>query len=64
MPRLRNRSRRSGTRSTPITRAPWRWAMRQAMSPMGPSPITATVPPSGTSAYATACQAVGATSER
>ena len=61
----RDRASRSGTRSTPITRAPRCWAIRAAMSPIGPSPRTASsVPPSGTSAYSTACQAVGSTSER
>src|SRR5689334_1583270 len=34
------------------------------MSPIGPSPSTTTDPPSGTSAYSTACQAVGITSDR
>lgn len=33
--------------------------MRAANWPTGPSPRTASVPPSGTSAYCTACQAVG-----
>ena len=35
-----------------------------AMSPIGPSPRTTTEPPSGMSAYSTACHAVGSTSER
>ena len=38
--------------------------IRVAISPIGPSPITTTLPPSGMSAYSTACQAVGSTSER
>ena len=38
--------------------------MRHAIWPIGPSPNTATVPPSGTSAYRTACHAVGSTSDR
>jgi hypothetical protein len=41
------RSSRSGTRSTPMTRTPRCSAIRAAMSPMGPSPSTATVSPSG-----------------
>jgi hypothetical protein len=64
-PRARARARRSGTTSEAKTvRAPrWR-AIRAAMSPIGPSPSTRTVPPSGMPAYCTACQAVGRTSER
>ena len=38
--------------------------MRTHIWPIGPRPNTATLPPSGTSAYRTACQAVGSTSER
>ena len=34
------------------------------MSPIGPAPSTSSVPPSGTSAYFSACHAVGRTSER
>ncbi|CAM5716641.1 hypothetical protein SGLAM104S_05482 [Streptomyces glaucescens] len=50
-PRARARSSRSGTRSTPNTRpAPRTWATRQAMSPIGPRPSTATLPPTGMSA--------------
>ena len=66
MPRARARASRSGTRSTPITRAmPGRSeAIRVAISPIGPSPSTTSVPPSGTAAYSTACQAVGSTSDR
>ena len=33
--------------------------MRHAISPIGPRPITATLPPVGICAYSTACQAVG-----
>lgn len=63
--RLPARSRRSGTRSIPMTVfAPRGRAIRHAMSPMGSSPTTATLPPSEMAAYSTACQAVGNTSER
>ena len=49
----------------PITLpAPRCLAIRVHMSPIGPRPKTATVPPSGMFAYSTACQAVGSTSER
>ena len=65
-PRTRRPARsRSGTRSTPITRnALVRRRSGRLMSPIGPSPSTTTVPPSGTAAYSTACQAVGSTSDR
>ena len=39
-------------------------AIRVAMSPIGPSPSTTRLPPSGTAAYSTACHAVGSTSDR
>ena len=58
-------ARRSGTRSIPTTRdAPRCSAIRADICPIGPSPSTTTVPPGGTSAYSTACHAVGTTSER
>ena len=41
----------------------WR-AIRTANWPTGPSPSTASVPPSATPAYCTACQAVGRMSDR
>ncbi len=68
-PRARARASRSGTRSTPITRFTPRWsATRHDMSPIGPSPSTASVEPPPfpfvTPAYSTACQAVGSTSDR
>ena len=44
--------------------APRCWATRVDISPIGPRPNTATLPPSGTYAYSTACQAVGNTSDR
>ena len=47
-----------------MTRSPRCSAMRVAMSPIGPAPTTRRVPPSSTSAYSTACHAVGRTSER
>ncbi len=55
----RTRASRSGTRSTTITRVPRCRAMRAAMSPIGPAPITSSVPSAGQSAYSTPCQAVG-----
>lgn len=48
----------------PMTLAPASRATRVVIWPTGPSPQTATVSPSATSAYAAACQAVGSTSER
>ena len=58
-------SSRSGTESTPMTRAAPRWRpIRAANWPTGPSPSTASVPSGGTSAYFTACQAVGRMSDR
>ncbi len=39
-------------------------AIRQDMSPIGPSPSTTADPPGGTAAYSTACHAVGRTSDR
>ena len=61
----RARVSRSSTRSTPITRqSPRCDAIRQAIDPIGPSPSTTSVPPLGTSAYSTACHAVGSTSDR
>ena len=47
-----------------MTRRPRCRAIRAAMSPIGPEPTTRSVPPSSTSAYSTACHAVGSTSER
>ena len=35
-----------------------------AIDPIAPRPSTTSVPPSGTSAYSTACQVVGSTSDR
>ena len=60
-PRALARASRSGTRSTPMTLRPGLLcrAMRHAMSPIGPSPRTSSVPSAGHSAYVTACQAVG-----
>ena len=63
-PRAPTRASRSGTRSTTITRTPSRSAMRVAMSPIGPAPMITSVSSAPTSAYRTACQAVGMTSER
>ena len=49
----------------PITlSAPRCWAIRHAISPIGPSPMTAIVPRPAVPVYSTACHAVGSTSER
>ncbi len=64
VPPAATRARRSVTRSTERTLCPLRSPIRADMSPIGPAPSTSSVPPSETSAYFSACQAVGSTSER